>query len=586
MILDIATVTVMIILGGALMSGGLFLVTRGPLGEIRGLRRWAAATLVQSLGWTLIGPLRGVVPLVVSVTVGYGLLALSVAFYLMVIADFTRTKVRLGFIYGTIVVQTLLLIYFSWIEDNAPIRLLVATACIGVLMLASSQRILSGPGIHPASHRLTAALFAVCGFMVLVRGAYAVMPDPHPGPHWYTAAINDATYLVFFVTATMLSFGFVLMVSDRYIAQQQEDRAALRKSEAHARAITQSAYDAIVTVDSHGRIVGWNHGARLIFGYEEGEALGQPVTLLIPERLHGTHGDAMNRMRSGAEPHILGQAVELVGRGKDGREFPVELTLSRWEGSDGWFVTAIIGEITERKQAEEAVRESLREKEALLKETHHRVKNNLALITSLMRLSASESREAETKTVLSEMQGRIHSVTLLNEMLYRSGTYTMVNLADYLSQIAAHVSRAQNADPEAVRLVLDLAPVYVETAQAIPCGLIVTELITNSLKHAFHFGDRGQIQVSLRPGPRGEVTLTVGDSGAGLPGDLAARPRDSLGLQLVRDLARQLMGDLEIGPGATFALTFTPRQRSDTTEIPPLAGLRQAATAPPRRNET
>jgi PAS domain S-box-containing protein len=237
-------------------------------------------------------------------------------------------------------------------------------------------------------------------------------------------------------------------------------------------------------------------------------------------------------------------------------------------------VAGILGidqDITDRKRAEKAVLASLSEKEALLKEVHHRVKNNLALITSLMRLETGKSREPETKSALKAMQARIHSVMLLNETLYKTQHYSQVKLADYLRQMATHLFRAQNPDPDAVRLVLDLEPVEVQTDQAIPCGLIVNELMTNSLKYAFAGGKRGEVRVSLSQEPYGPARLRVSDTGVGLPADFEARRGGSLGLQLVGDLAKQLQGALEVGPGPTFTVTFMRRLDRGTIEIPPLS---------------
>lgn len=223
-------------------------------------------------------------------------------------------------------------------------------------------------------------------------------------------------------------------------------------------------------------------------------------------------------------------------------------------------------ELAERKQADEALESSLREKEALLKEAHHRVKNNLALIVSLMRLEADRSQEPETRAVLTQMQARIHSVVLLNKVLYRTESYARVKLADYLRQIATHLFQAQNDSTGEVRLVMELRPVEVETGQAIPCGLIVSELVTNSLKHAFAGGRSGEVRIGLQREADGPVRLRVSDTGAGLPANFAARQGHSLGLQLVSDLVKQLLGTLEVGPGATFTITFLPRPNPTTAE--------------------
>ncbi len=213
-------------------------------------------------------------------------------------------------------------------------------------------------------------------------------------------------------------------------------------------------------------------------------------------------------------------------------------------------------ELFERNRAEEALASALHAKEDLLKESHHRVKNNLALIISLMRLEAGRSLEPETQTVLKQMQARIQAVVLLNETLYKTESYTRVKLADYLRQVATHLFQANVANAGAVRLVMDVKPVEVDTREAIPCGLIVNELMTNSLKHAFGEGRSGEIRIGLERDTAGKVRLQVGDTGPGLPADFESKQRNSLGLFLVKDLVKQLGGALEIGPGAAFRITF------------------------------
>ena len=226
-------------------------------------------------------------------------------------------------------------------------------------------------------------------------------------------------------------------------------------------------------------------------------------------------------------------------------------------------ILTILSDLTERKQAEALVQASLQEKEALLKEVHHRVKNNLQVITSLLRLEAGRSVQPDTKAVLKEMQGRIRSMALLHESLYRSGVFATIDLGAYLGQISTQSFRTLAATPGAVQLRLDLASVAVEMDQALPCGLLVNELVSNCFKHGFPDGRTGEVRVELQPVPGGpQWRLRVSDTGVGLPADFAARRDQSLGLQLVSDLARQIGGTLETGsgPGAAFTviLTLTP----------------------------
>ena len=228
----------------------------------------------------------------------------------------------------------------------------------------------------------------------------------------------------------------------------------------------------------------------------------------------------------------------------------------------------VVLDITARTQAALSLRTSLRDKEALLREVHHRVKNNLQVINSLLRLETSRSQVADTKRVLKDMQGRIMSMALLHETLYRSERFGQVDLGRYLEQLAQQLFRAGSSSG-LLRLELDLSPVQVGIDQAIPCGLIVNELLTNSLKHAFAEGLGGAVRIGLRQDADGRVELRVMDTGVGLPGDFEARRGASLGLQLVDDLARQLGGRLEIGPGpgAGFTVAFIAARPHDTGPV-------------------
>jgi PAS domain S-box-containing protein len=233
--------------------------------------------------------------------------------------------------------------------------------------------------------------------------------------------------------------------------------------------------------------------------------------------------------------------------------------------------TRLIGtiqDITDRKEKEQALAALVHEKEALLKEVHHRVKNNLQVITSLLRLEIARTSQPDAKAVLSEMQGRIRSMAILHQSLYRSGDFGAIDLGDYLRQLATQTHLAQSTRASAMRLRCEVASMFVNIDQAIPCGLLVNELVSNCVKHAFPEGFEGAnaITLSLQPAPvPGQWRLEVADTGVGLPPDFGARRAASLGLQLATDLARQLGGTLVVGPnsggGARFTVDFAPMER-------------------------
>ena len=218
-------------------------------------------------------------------------------------------------------------------------------------------------------------------------------------------------------------------------------------------------------------------------------------------------------------------------------------------------------DITARERRADELRTALHEKEALLKEVHHRVKNNLQVVASLMRLEADRNMHPAAQAVLADMQNRVLSMALLHETLYRSGRLAQVDLATYLRQLAQR-GLSSIGPTEGVKLRLDLATALVDTDQALPCGLILIELMANALKHGFPHVAAGEVCVELQPVDGGrQLRLRVTDNGVGVPVDFDYTQGHSLGLQLVVDLTHQLQGVFVVShpaKGAAFTVTFTP----------------------------
>lgn len=215
-------------------------------------------------------------------------------------------------------------------------------------------------------------------------------------------------------------------------------------------------------------------------------------------------------------------------------------------------------EAEERQAAMEQVRASLEEKEVLLREIHHRVKNNLQVVSSLFNLHAGRVRDPQTIEILRESQNRLRSMALIHEKLYRSEDLSQVDFNAYIRDLAAFLFQAYRTDPGRVSLHLQIEHLDFPIDAAVPCGLLLNELIANALKHAFPDGRSGNLCVELRRLSAERVLLRVADDGIGLPntGSLGAMP--SLGMTLVRALADQLDAELEVVSrgGVTFNLSF------------------------------
>ena len=246
----------------------------------------------------------------------------------------------------------------------------------------------------------------------------------------------------------------------------------------------------------------------------------------------------------------------------------------RWLCADGsyrWFLDHVVSvrpageglfeyfgvwfDITERREAEERLKNSLGEKEALLKEVHHRVKNNLAIITSLLNMQSATLKEESMVALLREAENRVRSMAAIHEQLYQSDDLGAIDFRAYADRLVGRLLRTFS--PPGVNYVLDINDIYLEIANAIPCGLIVNELVTNALKYAFPDRHHGSIHIGLVETPGDMCQLTVRDDGAGIPTAVLAEHSSTLGLKLVTLLAQQLGGTAEIRADAGTVCTVT-----------------------------
>lgn len=222
-------------------------------------------------------------------------------------------------------------------------------------------------------------------------------------------------------------------------------------------------------------------------------------------------------------------------------------------------------EVAERKRVEQELRESeerlrsaLAEKEVLLKEIHHRVKNNMQVISSLVSLQAAEIQDETLRKVLQDVTYRVRSMAMVHEKLYHSSDLARIDFGEYARDLLRDIWRAHASEVSKVRLALDLEPVLLSVNTAVPCGLILNELVINALKHAFQGSESGEVTVSLRTAGEAKVCLSVQDNGVGLPEGFDWREARSLGLRLVRMLSEQIHAVVKVsaGGGTAFTMTF------------------------------
>ncbi len=231
-------------------------------------------------------------------------------------------------------------------------------------------------------------------------------------------------------------------------------------------------------------------------------------------------------------------------------------------------VIGSVVDISDRKWAEDQIRASLQEKEVMLKEIHHRVKNNLQVVSSLLKLQAGHIQDKRIIEVFKESQNRVSAMALIHEKLYQSEDLAKTHFSEYIHSLATALFRSYSANSRSIQLHLNVQDVRLSIDTAIPCGLIINELVSNSLKYAFPPGETGEIQIQLQADPSHELSeftryqLIVRDNGQGFPPDLDFRNTKSLGLQLVCTLIRQLRGEITLNAesGVQFTIAFTEQK--------------------------
>ena len=339
------------------------------------------------------------------------------------------------------------------------------------------------------------------------------------------------------------------------ISEQKQAEEALKESEMRYRTLAESAQDAIYIISPDMRVIYVNSFAAKMLGIEQEAVMGKPLNSLFP-------ADSMEFM-----------AQSLLSVFQTGKPILVESKITfcdvvMWQNTslapirdESGKITSILGvsrDITERRLAEDKILASLKEKEVLLKEIHHRVKNNLQIISSLLSIQSSYLRDEGTKSVLAECQNRVRSMALIHENLYRSENLARVNFANYVRNLTKGLFQSYNVDTKRIRSNLNLEEIFLKVDQAIPCGLILNELVTNCLKYAFPEGRTGEICIELSS-CNDIVVLIVKDNGIGMPEVSGLEEKRSMGLKLTRSLLKQLKGTMEMDLiiGTKFRITFT-----------------------------
>ena len=354
--------------------------------------------------------------------------------------------------------------------------------------------------------------------------------------------------------------GVLIDITDRKIAE-----LALIENERKLRAILDQTFQFMGLLSPDGTLVSANRAATDLIGMKEPEVIGKPFWE-TPWWAHSV--ELQDRLREGIMKVAQGQSdrFEATHPGIDGSTHFVDFSLKPVKDNRGNVVFLIPEghDITRQKLLQEEISAALREKELLLKEIHHRVKNNIQVIASLLNMQARTVADNGTREVLREAQNRVKSIALVHEKLYQSRSLDHIDYFDYLKKISRHLYESYGVSAKTVTVNIQAENISLHIDKAVPCSLIINELLSNAFKHAFPDGRKGDIWITIQK--KGEsLVLLYRDNGIGLPENISPERAESLGMRRLHGLTRQLHGTIEISglEGTSITITFPYESRTE-----------------------
>jgi len=389
------------------------------------------------------------------------------------------------------------------------------------------------------------------------------------------AKIDLAEVQAPFKKAGLAAAGFALLVvligallfvrvSGPLVTDLQRTIGALRESEQRFRTTFELAGAGIVHGSLEGHLTRMNQRFCDIVGYTHEELAEMSFQDI-------THPDDLDKeikiLQRVLDGEIDTYSMEKRYLRKDSSIVWVSLavTTARDEAGSPLHFIGVVEDITDRKRSHHELQSSLAEKEVLLREIHHRVKNNMQVISSLLNLQAHSIEEGRLKKIFQESQSRVRAMALIHEILYESGKLARIDFGDYVTKLATSLARMYGAEPGRVDLRVRANDLTLEIDDTMPCGLVINELLSNSFKYAFRDGRNGLIKIEASPQEDGKIDLVVSDDGIGIPADVDFRNTETMGMRLVTGLVETQLGgtvDLNRNRGTCFTIKFEPTKRS------------------------
>lgn len=351
----------------------------------------------------------------------------------------------------------------------------------------------------------------------------------------------------------------------RDLTDKKKAEKKQRKSEQLFRKLFLKAPGALIMVDRENRVQMVNQSFEELFGYTEEELMGKDIdkAIVSEDDYHMTPRMPGDEFRNGKFYE------DVIRYTKDGEPRDILLgAIPVFLDEEPIAGFGIYIDITDQKENERKLKQSLEEKQVLLEEIHHRVKNNLAIISGLLQLQAFETEDEKTKNALNDGQLRIQSIGLVHELLYQSESFIDISFETYINKLIDTIKKTLPFDHQHIEIKVETGGVSMDINQAIPCAILINELVTNAYKHGFNDSESGAICVNLKE-TADQIILTVSDNGVGLPDDFSIVNKSSIGLSLIQTLTDQLEGTLKYSSdnGARFEVHFDKNKKKGSGSL-------------------
>jgi PAS domain S-box-containing protein len=511
----------------------------------RGIGWWLLWSTTGAAGF-LFMMLRGIPALLsIAIIAQNSLIVLAAIFLNVGIMRFLDKKEKRGILFPIFILFLTILIYFLFVYDDIGARTVAISLTLAAVSFMTARELWANK-FHSikTSTRLIAAVFLTHGIYFILRAVMIISGTPFHDM-FSPSLINVSAYLDGIIVSLLWTYGLIIMINQRSGAEMTEAKL-------HFESIFNTSPDAAaITSLDEGVILDVNHAFTAMTGFSRQEAVGRSSTEAGIWKIPSDR----RKVTAGLREKGFVENFETEFLRKDGSRLYGLMSAKIIILRGASHIISVTRDISERKRAEEALRQSVKQKEILMKELQHRVKNSLAVVSSLLGMGMERLADARDKEIIVNTRSRIHSISSIHDRLYSSAALDRVDLCRYVGDLAESLFKTYTPESGNIRIKTDLNEIDLDTKRAMPLGLILNELITNALKYAYPAGAQGDIRIGLHKADD-KITLHVSDDGVGLPEGFDPKTSAGEGMSIVRMLVDEIDGELTFDRNKGTSITI------------------------------